>query len=222
MSTTTPRAKCITTALGAAMVSAAVVASPAPAHAEDCTQWEFNGNFNFVMDKYPTSIFTVPAKGTHFDGKYTQGLTFPIQGDITGNTVSMMVGTYAQDPYLWTGQIDPAGNVTGTGNIFPDGPWRSLAPSLVCTKTATPPPPEITLRYDAPTLVGITGWVGMTNNAGKPAVDCTYHDGVLPPRPLSVYGDKETRIDLPGIPTGHLYNITVKCGDLTHSEQKRF
>jgi hypothetical protein len=97
-----------------------------------------------------------------------------------------------------------------------------MSAPLLCKATQPATPPEVTLRYDAPTLVGITAWVGMTNNAGKTPVDCTYSDGFLPPRPFSVSGDKETPIYLPGIPTGHVYNVVVTCGNLTHTEQKQF
>ncbi len=214
--------KFLAAALGAAMISAAVVVSSAPAHAEGCDQWGFNGTFGFVPDG-GTVTYSVPAQGTHIDGRYSLNSSpgAPMRGEITGNTISLKIeALYINQSYLWIGHIDPAGNVTGTGEgLAPNVMWHSVGAPLVC-KAA--PPPEVTLRYDAPTLVGITGWVGMTNNAGKPAVDCTYSDGFLPPRPLSVYGDKETRIDLPGIPTGHVYNVVVNCGDLTHSEQKRF
>ncbi|WP_164478518.1 hypothetical protein [Mycolicibacterium stellerae] len=214
--------KCLAAALGSAIASAVVIVSPVLAHAEGCDQWEFNGEFKFVTDA-GSETFSVPAQGTDIDGSYSLDSTpnvAPVRGKITGNTVSLAVAYVAS---LWTGQIDPAGNVSGTGEGIgtPNSRWHSVGAPLLCKATPLPAP-QITLRYDAPTLVGITGWVGMTNNAGKPAVDCTYSDGLLPPRPLSVYGDKETRIDLPGIPSGHVYNITVKCGDLTHTEQKQF
>jgi hypothetical protein len=81
----------------------------------------------------------------------------------------------------------------------------------------------ITLRYDPPTLVGITAWVGITNNAGKPPVGCEYKDGVTPPQSFSVNGSAEARIDIAGIPTGTTYTITVTCDNgLTHSQSKPF
>ncbi|WP_164478517.1 hypothetical protein [Mycolicibacterium stellerae] len=216
MGTTTTHVKCLAAALGATMVSVAVVTVPqAPAQAGGCQQWEFNGTFSLVVDGNDR-VASFPAQGTHIEGR-DDFTTHTVRGDITGDTLSMIVTTIPDQNYLWTGQIDGAGNVSGTGDGTPG--WHSVGAPLLC-KSA--PPPQVTLRYDAPTLVGITAWVGMTNNAGKPAVDCTYNDGVLPPRPFSVYGDKETRIDLPGIPTGHVYNVVVTCGDLTHSEQKQF
>jgi hypothetical protein len=86
----------------------------------------------------------------------------------------------------------------------------------------TAPSSEIKLRFDPPTLIGIRAWVGITNNAGKPSMNCTFDDGVTPSKPFSVSGDKETPVDLPGIPTGRVYNVVVTCGALTHSEQKQF
>ncbi|WP_164478516.1 hypothetical protein [Mycolicibacterium stellerae] len=213
--------------LGAAMISATVIVSPAPVHAQGCKQWEFNGSFNFVMDALPKSVYVVPAQGTHLEGPYTWGGTpglGSVRGDIVGNVVSLNVmtnpgpGQTEPPTYLWTGSIDDAGNVAGTGDgIGFDKKWHSVGGPLVCTSS-----PEITLRFDPPTLIGITAWVGITNNAGKPPVNCTFSDGVFPARPFSVTGVQEARVDLPGIPTGRVYDITVKCGDLSHSEQKQF
>ncbi|WP_164478519.1 hypothetical protein [Mycolicibacterium stellerae] len=226
MTTTTTRVKFLAAAVGAATMSAATNVSPAPARAEGCAQWEFSGTFSWVTDVSDV-VSSVPAQGTHIDGRYSVGSISDygsVQGDITGNTVSLKIGSHSNDvTYSWTGQIDPAGDVSGPVASDPGNRWHSMSTPLVCKATLPPPtPPEVTLRYDAATLVGITAWVGMTDNAGKPAVNCTYSDGVLPPRPFSVYGDKETRIDLPGIPTGHVYNVVVECGDLTHMEQKQF
>lgn len=227
LATATRHVRLLAAALGAAMISASVVVSPAPAHAQNCKQWEFNGSFNFVMDWIPQSIYVVPAQGTHVDGPYTWGGTSglgSVRGDIVGNAVVLNVMTTPgfipnETPsFLWTGSIDAAGNVAGTGDgIGYDKKWHSVGGPLVCKS-----PPEITLRFDPPTLVGITAWVGITNNAGKPPVSCTFSDDIFPPRPFSVSGVEEARVDLPGIPTGRVYNITVKCGDLSHSEAKQF
>jgi hypothetical protein len=85
------------------------------------------------------------------------------------------------------------------------------------------PQAAITLRYDPPTVFGIRAWVGITNNSKPNPVACTYNDGVNPPRPFTVTGSAETPIDIAGIPTGTVYNVTVTCdGGLTHSEQKQF
>jgi hypothetical protein len=111
----------------------------------------------------------------------------------------------------------PRTEATIRGGILPITAQAKQAPSET-------PASEITLRYDPPTLIGITAWVGITNNANNPAVSCTYSDGVNPARPFTVTGSEETPIPIAGIPTGTVYNITVSCdnGRLTHSEQKQF
>lgn len=83
--------------------------------------------------------------------------------------------------------------------------------------------PEITLRYDPATLFGITAFVGITSDVID--VGCTYSDGVSPARPFRVKGSEDTRINLPGIPLGITYTVTVTCdydGGLKHTEQKVF
>lgn len=95
----------------------------------------------------------------------------------------------------------PAGSIGGTLRL----PWT------------------ITLRYDPPAGPGIRAWVGLRHNAGTTPVNCTYSDGVFPPRPFTVTGSAETPIDIFGIPLNQTYNITVKCDNaLTHTENKTF
>ncbi len=222
MSTTTTHLKCLAAVLGTAMASAAIVVSAAPAHAAGCQQWEFDGTFSWISDRDDV-ISSVAAQGTHIDGRYSVGGNHDygqMLGDITGDTVNLQIGNQGPSglTYRWTGQIDPEGNVTGPVPGDPGHTWQSMTPPLVCKAT----PPEITLRFDPPTPVGITAWAGITNNAGKPPVICTFSDGVLPPRLFSVDGDVQTPIPLPGIPTGHVYNVTVQCGDLTYTQKKQF
>jgi hypothetical protein len=85
-------------------------------------------------------------------------------------------------------------------------------------------PSAVTLRYDPPTLIGITAYVGITNNANNPAVACSYSDGFNPPRPFTVTGSGESRIGIVGIPTGTVDDVTVNCDNdrLAHSEQTTF
>lgn len=83
-------------------------------------------------------------------------------------------------------------------------------------------PSAITLRFDPLNFGATTAWVGISNNTGKPSVNCTFNDGILPPKPFTVTGDKETPINLPGVVVGITYTVTVTCGALTHTEQKQF
>ena len=100
---------------------------------------------------------------------------------------------------------------------------RSTPAARSRTPGTAPPPSEITLRYDPPTFTGITAFVGITNNENKPPVDCTYSDGVTAPRPFTVTGSVESRVDIAGIPTGTVFHVTVTCDNgLTHSADKSF
>ncbi|WP_123026270.1 DUF4189 domain-containing protein [Mycolicibacterium stellerae] len=80
-----------------------------------------------------------------------------------------------------------------------------------------PPPSEITLRFDPPQLLSITGHVGITNNAGKPAISCEFSDGIVPDpdKKFDVTGDAEYDLVLPPPTPGINYNLTVTCPPLT-------
>ncbi|EKF23888.1 hypothetical protein C731_2081 [Mycolicibacterium hassiacum DSM 44199] len=85
------------------------------------------------------------------------------------------------------------------------------------------PQQEITLRYGPPTPIGISAFVGITHNEGRPPVNCAYHDGFYPSRPFTVTGSQETRLDILGIPLGRTYHIVVTCdGGLIHQQDKVF
>jgi hypothetical protein len=112
MSTTTTQLKCLAAAFGTAISAAAVIVSPATAHAEGCQQWEFNETFSWIADRDDV-ISSVAAHGTHIDGRYSVGGHHDygqILGDITGDTVSLQIGNQGHGlTYRWTGQIDPRG-----------------------------------------------------------------------------------------------------------------
>ncbi len=80
-----------------------------------------------------------------------------------------------------------------------------------------PPPSEITLRFAPPQLLSITGHVGITNNAGKPAISCEYSDGIFPDpdQKFDVTGDAEHDLVRPAPTPGITYNITITCPPLT-------
>jgi|GEM_PF-2371043 len=108
---------------------------------------------------------------------------------------------WAQDP--------PPDNPGGQGTPGNTGVWA--------------PPQEITLRYGPPTPIGISAFVGITGNEGRPPVNCAYHDGFYPSRPFTVNGARETRLDILGIPLGRTYHVVVTCdGGLIHQEDKVF
>jgi Domain of unknown function (DUF4189) len=123
-------------------------------------------------------------------------------------------------------------NGIGTPNVVPvckrDGTPlidRSGTSSKFPPQSPPPPPSKITLRFDEPTLLPpqVIAHVGITNNAGKPRVTCSFSDGMVPDpdRNVDVTGDAESPLILPPPLKGVTYNITVTCPGLpTHSESK--
>ena len=86
-------------------------------------------------------------------------------------------------------------------------------------------PSAITLRFDPPQLLSVTAHVGITNNAGKAAIDCAFSDGLFPDpdQHLPVTGDAEFRLTLPPPVKRIPYNITVSCPPFPdHKETKTF
>lgn len=86
-----------------------------------------------------------------------------------------------------------------------------------CPPPPPPPPSELRLRYERH-FGGITAFVSITNNDGKPAVACTYRDG-LNTRDFTVTGKDETPIEFPGFPTGATYHVIVTCKNNLVTEQ---
>jgi len=83
-------------------------------------------------------------------------------------------------------------------------------------------PEAISLRYGPPMPWGITAFVGVPG-IEMGTYDCTYEDGVNPPRPFTIDGPTETRLDIFGIPLGRTYHVVVTCdGWLKHEEDKVF
>lgn len=166
-------------------------------------------------------------------------------GGINGRSIDMAVlwnkGPGAgSPPVTFKGQIDDTGVASGTATIFPGivgleytRGWRSHDRAR-CATVSPPPPPappppappapsEITLRYGEATIFSVTAFVGITNNENKPPVNCSYSDGVSPPRPFTVTGAAETRIDISGLATGTVFHVTVTCDNgLTHSADQKF
>lgn len=141
---------------------------------------------------------------------------------------------------FYQGTVSGDGNVQGGTTIDADQPanksnWSSVTPLACFTPPVAPPPPppptkcadgstvpagqqcppppapsELQLRYDPPHFLGITAYVGITNNDNKPPVACTYRDGINS-IDFIVTGKDETPVNIPGIPLGATYHVTVTC-----------
>jgi hypothetical protein len=125
--------------------------------------------------------------------------------------------------YAYCSRMDPV--EPGTGNVVSgvvNARNREGPPENPPVPAEGQQKQEITLSYGDATLVGIPAFVGITNNAGKPAVNCAYMDGINNIK-FTVTGDVASRVDIPGIPTGTVYHVTVTCEpNLVHQEDKQF
>lgn len=98
---------------------------------------------------------------------------------------------------------------------------RAGAPGAEPESDPSPPPKsEITLRFGDPYFGGLPAFVTITNNEGKPPVDCVYRDGVNA-IPFTVSGSAESRVDIPGFPTGTKYTVTVTCDNKRQTDAHR-
>jgi hypothetical protein len=111
---------------------------------------------------------------------------------------------------------------------------RPAAPPAAAPPTAEPPPPpppELKLWYGNASPDGISAFVSITNNAGKPPVGCVYRAvAVAGPGTMvnyndvvnfTVSGSAETRIDRPGPETGTTWHATVTCDNGLSTSQDR-
>jgi hypothetical protein len=234
----------LATAIGA--IGLLTIPAPAPAHAA-CDQYAFPGGVFTILQYVPAGPnveFKAPPNSQEVNGVDAIRYDYPgPAGYVNAQIVKEGSGiTTIRIQFHWNDNLRKGVSDSYTGRVSDDGKvhdgssssdrpigqdnpgrWSSVT-QLVCysSPAPTPPPSELKLEYGNPYFGGIPAFVSITNNDNKPPVGCLYRDGINSIN-FTVTGSAPTQINIPGIPTGTTFHVTVTCDNgLSSSQDKVF